>query len=212
MAFLKYFLVILVMANASCSSDSPQVSESQGESKSGTAVAESPQSQGKYQVKSGIIEYVLGSRGVELKKMYYFDEHGKKERMEIYYQGQLSEVQLTDGINRYSFGGADDEKIVWNHGSAGNGLLPVISTAGIKNRNKFTILPNISHLGIDCESYSYDADNKEKTVIFAGYKGVQMLMEAHGRKTYDKAVKADFDIAVPADKFSLPAGYEIKPV
>jgi hypothetical protein len=209
MKFWKFFLVTLVMVIASCGNDTAQVADTGGTgTKASPAAAPSVE---KYRVKSGIVEYAMGAAGIEMKKMYFFDDHGKKERMEIYYENQLSEVQFTDGENHYSFRAASDENIVWNHGKAGRGISPVISTERMKNSDGVTIHPDITHLGITCESYT--AESRGMTVRFAGYKGVQMLMESSGRMTtYDKAIKADFNVAVPAEKFKPPAGYEITPI
>lgn len=143
--------------------------------------------------------------------MYYFDDYGKRERMEIYYEGQLTEVQLTDGVNRYSYRETDPEKIVWNHGTAGRGIMPQVNTELMKNRKDITVLPAISFLGLNCDSYVYASG--KSTITFKGYKFVQMFMTSDGQiPTYDKAVKADFDVTVPAEMFSLPKDYAIKSI
>lgn len=162
----------------------------------------------KYGVKSGIIEYEFGMKSMAMKKIFYFDDFGKKECIEMFYDGQMTELQIAkDGV-RTTMRPQDAKKVAWQANNA-YGIGTKINPSMVKGQKGVTMLPNMTVAGKECDAYAVKTSGLD--TVFAGYKGVQMLFESKGKmETFDRATKAEFDVAVPAGKFEIPAGYEIK--
>lgn len=169
----------------------------------------------KYTVKSGIVEYENVAMGITMKKTLYFDDYGKKECEESFFEGNLNEVNYTDGTDRFTMRMNDKNKICWvSKGNGRYGLAAKVDVAGVKNykgRMEISVLPNRTIAGFDCEGY-VSKRRKMETSMF-GYKNVLMSMENTGRmKVKSTAVKASFDVEIPADKFQPRAGFTLKEI
>lgn len=205
------FLSILALVFTACgkgsSDDSPRKSRRMRHTLSPTGQ--------KYTVKSGIVEYETVAMGITMKKTLYFDDFGKKECEESFFEGNLSEVSYTDGTDRFTMRMKDTDKICWvSKGNGRYGIGAKVDVAGVKNykgRMEITVLPNRTVAGFDCEGYVSKRRNMETSMF--GYKGVMMYLENTGRmKVKTAAVKASFDVDVPADKFQPRAGFTLKEI
>ncbi len=166
---------------------------------------------GKYAVKSGILHYEFGSTMATMSKVYYFDDYGNKECFEMFYEGEMVEIQLSDGVNRYTMRLDDEEKTAWNQGPAYRGIAMTVKPSQLRNQDGVTMLPNMELLGFSCDAYRVATGNGN--VTFAGWQGVLMLMESDGPlQAFEKAMKAEFDVPVPAEKFQIPAGFTVKSI
>lgn len=161
----------------------------------------------RYEVKSGRIEAEFGPKGMTMKRVLWFDDYGVKERTDLFYNNELTEINLVDGTHKYSIRLADEAKKAWKTKWA-YGLQKEVNIKSVKGGKGITILPKRTILGFECDTYQ--AEHKGTVVTMAGYKGVQLLMESTGKMAVtDKATKAEFDIVIPDDKFSVPEGYTV---
>jgi hypothetical protein len=202
--FLVLFYALVLFA---CSKDSGS-STSAGET--AVSVPATPAAvTKKYGVKSGIVHYEFGSKMASMTKVLYFDDFGMKECHEMLYDGKLTEIQFSDGESRFTVRIGDDKKVAWNQGKAYRGIALAVKPSEMKNQKGVIMLPNMSILGKDCDAYSIKTSSA--TVTFAGWQGVLMLMQSDDKNgAFDKAVKAEFDVPVPVEKFRVPDGYEVK--
>lgn len=162
----------------------------------------------KYGVKSGIVHYEFGSKMATMTKVFYFDDFGAKECFETSYEGNLTETQFTDGKDRYLIR-ADNPKVAWNQGQAYYGIAKKITRKEFGGQRDVAELPARSLCGKECEVYAVKAGSQ--TITFAGWEGVQMLMESDGAMAaFERAVRAEFEVPVPAEKFQVPEGCEVK--
>ena len=110
---------------------------------------------------------------------------------------------------------SDKNKVCWVSKNMGrSGLGAKVDIAGVKSyrgRMEISMLPNRSVAGFDCEGYVSKRRNMETSMF--GYKGVMMYLENTGRmKVKTEAVKASFDVTIPADKFQPRAGFTLKEI
>lgn len=205
------FLSILALVFTACgkgsSDDAPRKSRRMRASLSPTGQ--------KYDVKSGIVEYETVAMGITMKKTLYFDDFGKKECEESFFDGNLNEVNYTDGTDRFTMRMRDKDKICWiSKGNGRYGIGAKVDIAGVKSyrgRMEISMLPNRSVAGFDCEGYVSKRRGMETSMF--GYKGVMMYLESTGRmKVKTEATKASFDVTIPADKFQPRAGFTLKEI
>ena len=64
--------------------------------------------------------------------------------------------------------------------------------------------------GKNCESYSYDLGTS--FAIYAGWDNICLYLEtkSESMNVVKKAVRLEENAVIPADKFQVPAGFEIK--
>jgi hypothetical protein len=199
--------VILAFSLAACGKG--DAASAQGSvAPAGGGQAAAPAVAKKYGVKSGIVEYETSAMGVTMKMIFYFDDFGAKECTEDFFDGKLAEIKFTDGKDQYTCRANDKDKVVWNIG-ASRGVMAKVVTEGMDRQRGVTILPNRSVCGKDCVAYTVESG--KSTVTMVGFQGVLMHMESTGKMAVSqKAVKAEFDVPVPAEKFAPPAGYTVK--
>ncbi len=186
------------------SGDAPAKGGDEGAKKQETVVS----AKKRYAVKSGKIESEFGPKGMKLKRVYWFDDFGTKERVETSLGDKLTEINIYDGSHKYTIRMSNDEKVAWKEAWR-YGLMKDVNIDQVKNGKGVTILPSMTILGFACDAYK--AEYQGMVVTMAGYKGVQLLMESTGKMAVtDKATKAEFDIDVPAERFAVPDGYTVK--
>ena len=166
----------------------------------------------KYEIKSGIVNFESSGMGIKTKTILYFDDFGSKEAEEKYDEdGNVKEIQLCDGTNRYTI--IPSEKIAYSNGSCYRGIAYRFDweeVSGAESRYKATKLPNITIAGKDCESFSLESSGQ--TIVYAGWNNVCLLIDQTSRFgpiTY-KAVSFEENPSIPADKLNIPAGYQTK--
>ena len=181
------------------------------------AADSSAQSQArKYELKSGIVTFesttMFGTMKMESKAIVYFDDYGLKECKETYEDGALKESDFSDGAKLYRL--RHDKKEATESGVASRGTEVKFDWNEVsKNKNKdyqVQKLPPMTIAGKECEAYSIDT--KQGKNVFAGYKSVTLLTRVENKQmTVDlRAVKIEENVAVPAAKFAVPAGYRLK--
>lgn len=166
----------------------------------------------KYGVKSGIVTYESTGMGVKIKAVLYFDDFGAKEAEEKYdVDNNIEQTALCDGTNRYTISYKD--KTAQNNGACYNGIAYRFDWEEVaKGDPKYNPqkLANVTIAGKDCESFSLVSGGN--TLTYAGWNNVCMLIDQatqYGQITY-KAISFEENPSIPADKFSVPAGFQIK--
>jgi hypothetical protein len=170
----------------------------------------------KYDIKSGIITFettmkIMGM-AVTNKSVVYFDEYGTKECKETYSDGTLKESFFSDGKNLYKV--SHDQKTAWKTGPALRGTEFRFDWNEIsekdKKAGKAKQLGKITVAGKECESFEYK--DRGSTTTYAGWSHICLLTDLTSKdmNSIAKAVRIEENARVPAEKFSVPAGYTVK--
>ncbi|MBK7212714.1 MAG: hypothetical protein IPH88_05340 [Bacteroidales bacterium] len=182
---------------------------------------------GHYGVKSGIITYKpMNMMGISITQVVYFDDYGAKETREITTQGsmmgttiQTKAVDIREGLTNIHF---ELENIQ-------NGQNVAKKEAYKQSIPKeFMEQQKLSDLSDELKKkLSYKEDGTETVAGLKGVKYTIMPDSAHpdmmANGVHYKNIplkfavgniemiadKVDFDAKVPADKFKVPAGYQI---
>lgn len=164
----------------------------------------------KYPIKSGIITFDNDMLGINQKSVLYFDDYGTKETNETYDNDAVKEMRICDGKKNYTVN--FQQKSAYEIGACSRGIAykfdwDEISKADQKYKVKKG--PNMTIAGKDCESYSMEAS--EYPTTFAGWNNICLYQETKSKfgTVTMKAVKVE-EVDVPAEKFQVPAGFEIK--
>lgn len=166
----------------------------------------------KYGIKSGIVTYESTGMGFTVKVILYFDDFGAKEAEEKYdVNNSIEQTSICDGTNRYTL--IYKDKTAQNNGACYNGIAYRFDwNEASKGDPKYNPqkLANLTIAGKDCESFSLLAGGN--TVTYAGWNNVCLLIDQatqFGQITY-KAVSFEDNPSIPADKFSVPSGFQVK--
>lgn len=205
----------LTIIFSACSGDSDtEEKSSKDNTTSATKSTDQPTTSAvkKYEIKSGIINFETtikaGSMTIVKKSILYFDDYGNKEaREELNDDGTLEKTFLSDGKNLILLVHAAKES--YNQGAAYQGTEFRYDGAGMVSSGKGKKVDNINVAGKDCDAYEYNDANTKTTTVFAGYKNVTLYTK-QGEGNITKATKIEEDVPVPAEKFTIPAGYTAK--
>lgn len=214
----KFFFLAIVSAIifSSCSGDSGKTGSAKDSTTTTTSGSDQPTiSAGKkYDVKSGIVTLEttmdLGGMNIVEKKIVYFDDYGIKEAAETFNDdGTLKETTFSDGKDIILLIHANKE--AWNRGKAYQGTEMRYDREGVEAVGKAKKVANINVAGKDCDAYEFKDENTKTTNTFAGYKHILVYMKQDGAmNSITKATKIEEDVPVPAEKFTVPAGYTSK--
>lgn len=172
----------------------------------------------KYDVKSGIITLnsitQMGTMEMKSTIKVYFDDFGMKECKETYEDGQLSESLFSDGKTLYSV--SHKRKRASKNGVASRGTevriaFEEMGTKKDRDSGKVKKIAPMTIAGKSCETFEMNPGTGTIT-RFAGWKGVMVYMQsaAKAMTTTITAEKIEENIAVPQDKFKVPAGYKLQ--
>jgi outer membrane lipoprotein-sorting protein len=171
----------------------------------------------KYDVKSGIITMdsvmKMGTFEMKTKEVVYFDDFGMKECKETYQDGALSTTTFSDGKFIYSL--KPNKKTAFKTGEAyrGTELRVDFSEMGSqkdRDSGKVKKVAPMKIAGKDCEMI--EANLGTSLTQYGGWKKVLVYMKtsSSGMTTTIKANKIEENVAVPAAKFKVPAGYKVQ--
>ncbi len=165
----------------------------------------------KYGIKSGIVTFEISMMDTKQKMVLYFDDFGAKEAEEKYEGENIEEISLCDGKNMYTIHPAD--KVAYTSGACYRGIAYRFAWDEISEEDQNTKakkLSNVTVAGKDCESFSYDMGNT--FTIYAGWKYICLYQKTKSQygDVVRQATKIEENATIPADKFQVPSGYEIK--
>jgi hypothetical protein len=218
--FIYLMVIAFAISLASCSGSKNGDGQSAVEESTPVTEAAVPVARKKYDVKSGVITYEtqMEMAGMKIpgKKMLYFDDYGMKECEETYENGVLKESFVSDGKERFKL--FHDNKILYKAGDAANGVAMPFNwdevsqsdkDAGIaKQGGKETVA------GKECDTFTYltETGGTKTTTRYAGWNHLLLSMElsSESMKSVQKAVDLQADVAVPAEKFTVPDGYRVQ--
>ncbi|MFZ0391845.1 MAG: hypothetical protein WAN36_15395 [Calditrichia bacterium] len=170
----------------------------------------------KYDIKSGIIHFTVEDFGGSHKEVVYFDDYGLKERIEILEEdGNIRETRFTDGQKMYIVNEYTPENTIYiMSDNATNGTEMRFDKEGFhesqKEKYAYQDKPDMKVAGKSCGAYSMKTNFGD--VIYAGWSHITLYHHqetSHG-KILKQAVSLEENAAVPAEKFTVPAGYEVK--
>jgi hypothetical protein len=164
----------------------------------------------KYPIKSGIITFDNDLMGIKQKSVLYFDDYGMKEADEKYDGDAVKEITICDGQKRYTANFAS--KVAYEAGDCYRGIAYRFDWDEISKADqqyKVKKGANMTIAGKDCESYSMEGTDYPST--FAGWNNICLYQETRSKfgTATIKAVKVE-EVDVPAEKFQVPAGFELK--
>jgi len=169
----------------------------------------------KYDIKSGVVrlEETMKISSATIKNEYvvYFDDYGMKECRELWKNGTLTGMYFSDGKQIVSVNVQKKKAVRQGDAYRGTELRVEWTEMGTekdRQSGKVKKMPARDIAGKTCEVIQVDKGNGE-TTVYAGYKKIMMLldMESQTVQSVRTAVKIEENVAVPADKFKVPAGY-----
>ena len=165
----------------------------------------------KYGIKSGIITFEIDMMGNKQKLVLYFDDFGAKEAEEKFEGENVKEISLCDGKDMYNI--ILSEKVAFTSGSCYRGVAYRFAWDEISEEDQNTRakkLPNMTVAGKDCESFSFDMGTT--STVYAGWNSICLYQKTKSQygDVVRQAVKIEENATIPADKFQVPSGYEIK--
>ncbi len=167
----------------------------------------------KYQIKSAKVTFKTEITGIFGESILYFDDYGAKELLEKYKKGILTEATLADGKELYAI--KYDQKAAYKMTGAERGVAYRFDWNEISTSDRGANakkLPNVTIAGKNCESYSFETPSIQ--TIYAGWKNICLLTELKMKmkigKSITKADRIEENVIIPAEKFKIPAGFQIK--
>jgi hypothetical protein len=169
----------------------------------------------KYDIKSGIITYAevikVSTMTINNKYIVYFDDYGMKECRETWSaDNKLTGVNFSDLKDEWSLN--PNKKKAVRQGDGGRGTeiradWTEFGTEKDRQSGKIKMLPARTIAGKICEVFQTGSD--KSPTVYAGYKKILMLLDTKSSSTHvvRTAVKIEENVPVPADKFTVPAGY-----
>ena len=172
----------------------------------------------KYDIKSGIVTFEsvskVGTMEMKLKFVVYFDDYGMKECKETYKDGKLVNVFFSDGKTLYALN--PGKKTASKKGDASRGTEPRVEFSEMgsqkdRDSGKVKKIAPLLVAGKQCEAIETN-DGSGTVTQYAGWKKIMVYMKSSSASTTTtiKATKIEENVAVPAAKFQVPAGYAIK--
>ncbi|MBC8144911.1 MAG: hypothetical protein H7X80_04945 [bacterium] len=223
----SYFFCVPILAAlilVGCGDNDGAKLKDGADSTNGTAIeasessSDASPSKGPYKVKSGIVESVVDMMG-EQHQTIYFDDFGAKQTMvtTMEIMGQKSEtVQIHADGWTYSYDSQKKEgtKMKNPMGTAG-AAMPDISalTDDMKKEMKFVELDKRTIMGKETQGMQIEAMGMPVKVW--SWEGIPMRTEVEmgGKQPMVTEVKKiEVDVAVPAERFTVPADIKITEV
>jgi hypothetical protein len=213
----NYILLSLLVGSVAFYSCETKPKETTSSADSTAAKSDTTEALGdkKYPVKSGIITFqttieIEGAK-IDEKKILYFDDYGMKEAEDTYEGNVHTKTFLSDGKNLYNLVHSSKTAFMGEKATRGvayrfdwNEISQADKDAGHVKKG-----PNETIAGKDCEVYI--REDKGIKTKFAGWNNITLLteQESNGTKSTTKAVTVE-EVAVPAEKLSVPADYIVK--
>ncbi len=205
-SFKPLLLTILVLVLASCGNKTPK-----SENKSEENLTKSELSdEGKYGIKSGIVEYTATMMGMEVNQTLYFDEYGKKEMTEVVLDlGTIQSRTITLYSDGYMYTYDPDRKTGTKTATLQN--YSSISfrnvTKEIEEKMNLKKLGNETFLDKNCEKYSVDYKDMQMTGTFLVWEGIALKTDAKvaSMDMIMTAKSIDTNTSIPSEKFIVPS-------
>jgi len=173
--------------------------------------------------KSGIITYQAQAMGMPMSQTFYFDNYGEKEaRYSLVKIEIMKTVSETETVEIK----ADGYRIKYNlkdkKGTKSKAITSIAGAAGMPdvknlskemmNQYKYKELGEKEILGKKCKGISMNAMNMDiEAWTWDNIPIMTKMIDKNGKIfTEITATKIETDVPIPADKFTVPAGIEIK--
>jgi hypothetical protein len=166
----------------------------------------------KYGIKSGIVTFETSMAGMKIKSVLYFDDYGAKEADEKYTGENVTSITVCDGKERYDL--KPSQKTAYSGGTCGYGRGIAFRFAwdevSKEDQAKGKKLANMNIAGKDCEAFSIDLGSS--FTVYAGWQNINLYLKTttSGMDAIIQATKIEENVDIPASKFQVPDGYEIK--
>ncbi|HNW57220.1 MAG TPA: hypothetical protein PLR88_07950 [Bacteroidales bacterium] len=207
-----FISVIFLLFIVSCKSNGPKADQPATEGKSVTEQKNTGNvAKGKYEIKSGKIEYASKAMGMDATSILTFDDYGTKEINETNVLSITSTILTKDGY-MYVFNSASNtgtkRKV---YGSSGADIDFRNLTEEVKARKHIKHAGKEQFFGKTCDKYIIDNTDYDMKGTFLVYAGIPLKsdIDVKGTKTVSVATKFEENISVPVEKFELPAGVTI---
>jgi hypothetical protein len=176
---------------------------------------------GKYKLKSGIIEQTSSTMGMKQNITVYFDDYGSKEctetksEMDMGIAGKIKihNISLMKDGYMYSIDMTNKSGTKTKVGSMGGKKEIDFSamTEDMMKQMKITKLGTEVLLGKTCDKYSMDDAALGMKGTYSVWEGIPLKSEVDmaGIKATITTTKIDENATVPAEKFEVPAGIKI---
>jgi hypothetical protein len=165
----------------------------------------------KYGIKSGIVTFETDMMDIKIKSVLYFDDYGTKEADEKYKGEEVESITICDGKERYNV--IPSQKTAFSSGTCSRGIAYRFAWDEIATEDQGTKAKksaNMTIAGKDCESFTYDLGSSFS--VYAGWQNICLYLKTTtgGTDVIMKAIKIEENSNIPAEKFQLPSGYEVK--
>ena len=181
-----------------------------------SAAAQTPMK--KYDIKSGVVTYEsimkMGDFQSKQKIVVYFDDFGMRECKETFSKDKLEESYFSDGNNLYLV--KPRGKTAYKQGTASRGTeLRVewseFGTEKDRQSGKYKKLPAMKVADKNCEAFEYN-DGKGTITRYGGWNKILLFMSMKTKEmeSTQRALKIEENAKVPAEKFTVPAGFAVQ--
>jgi hypothetical protein len=166
----------------------------------------------KYGIKSGIVTFETSIVGMKIKSVLYFDDYGAKEADEKYSGENVKSITVCDGKERYDL--IPSQKAAFSGGTCGGGRGIAYRFAwdevSKEDQAKGEKLAKMNVAGKDCEAFSINLGSS--LTVYAGWQNINLYLKTStgGTDVIMQATKVEENVDIPASKFKVPDGYEIK--
>jgi hypothetical protein len=174
-----------------------------------TALDEDLATTGAFTVKSGKITFESVSDYGTKTYDYYFDDYGKKERLETFMEKELTDLLISDGQFLFSIDPTLKEKVAFK--KKGGGVWRRFFPESAKKLENGKEGQDMTVAGKQCKSYSFGPEGEETLV--AGWEGIQLYMKTKGSMgAEERATAIDTGAAVDPKLFEIGADYQVSEV
>lgn len=228
----KHFLLVTAFASllfVSCSNGDQGKEATNDSTKVATTENETSQG-GRYGIKSGIVTYApYEMMGIKVTQTTYFDDYGKKETQDIVSQGEMMGIKtkshsvniVADGYSisyelENSINGKDKaQKIAKKTKLLGSANMDISTlTDAMKKEYDYKEEGTETVAGVEGTKFSMTMDkgNTNSRITGVIYKNIMLKseMKMANLNINLTAEKFEQNATIPAEKFTVPAGYTIQ--
>lgn len=208
--YMTFAIGLMVLASSCINNKKPNSST---ESKNSTETILSKKT--KYTIKSGIVEYKAQMMGMDYKQLTYFDEYGGKETIELAMQMTgMDAKSITIMKDGYMYNFNPVEKTgTKNRISEKTGNIDFQNLSKeIQEEMNIKKVGEETFLGKPCIKFSIDDKSLKMKGYYLVWKGVALKTDItmSTAKIYIEAINIQENVAIPAERFEIPADIKFK--
>lgn len=205
---ILFLTVAIMLFTFSCKNSEDNSTKNKDKDKENIEKTDSPK--GKYELKSGIVEYKTSMMGMDMTQTLYFDNYGKKEATETIVEMMGVKTHsidiIKDGYNyNIDLTQKTGTKTAFVEGTTANIDFENLTDEMSKKMN-LKKLGNENFMGKKCEKMSIDYKEMQMKGTFLVYKGIALKVDLDlgSMQMTMVANKFEENPNIPKSKFEVP--------